>query len=61
MDADWVYCHNESDVNYYRGLGCKDVRVMRSLMIPNGIQSRGDTSGEGTIIGGNYGELVWWI
>ncbi len=28
MDADWVYCHNESDVNYYLGLGCKDVRVM---------------------------------
>ena len=22
MDADWVYCHNESDVDYYRGLGC---------------------------------------
>ena len=27
ISADWVYCHNESDVMYYRGLGCKDVRV----------------------------------
>ena len=34
---DWVYCHNESDVNYYLGLGCKDVRVMRSLMITDGL------------------------
>lgn len=58
MDADWVYCHNESDVKYYRGLGCEDVMVMRSLMIPNGIQSRGDTSGEGTIIGGNF--VSWY-
>ena len=19
MDADWIYCHNKSDVNYYKG------------------------------------------
>ncbi len=37
--ADWVYCHNESDVSYYLGLGCKDVRVMRSLMIPENFVS----------------------
>ena len=53
MDADWVYCHNESDVDYYRGLGCKDVRVMRSLMIPAGIPSRSEW-GDGTMIGGNF-------
>ena len=60
MDADIVYCHNESDVNYYLGLGCKDVRVMRSLMIPAGLQSR-TTEGDyfknnvkGTMIGGNF-------
>ena len=53
MDADIVYCHNESDVNYYLGLGCKDVRVMRSLMIPAGIPSRSEW-GDGTMIGGNF-------
>ena len=60
MDADWVYCHNESDVDYYRGLGCKDVRVMRSLMIPDGLKPR-STEGDyfknnvkGTMIGGNF-------
>ena len=56
MEADWVYCHNESDVKYYKGLGCKDVRVMRSLMIPAGIPSRSEW-GDGTIIGGN---MVSW-
>ena len=56
MDADWVYCHNKSDVNYYKGLGCEDVRVMRSLMIPAGIPSRSEW-GDGTIIGGN---MVSW-
>ena len=57
MEADWVYCHNESDVMYYRGLGCKDVRVMRSLMIPNGIVSRNEW-GDATIIGGNF--VSWY-
>ena len=56
MDADWVYCHNESDISYYRGLGCKDVRVMRSLMITDGLLPRNEW-GDATIIGGN---MVSW-
>ena len=42
IEADWIYCHNKSDVNYYKGLGCKDVRVMRSLMIPEGLVPRNE-------------------
>ena len=57
MNADWVYCHNESDVNYYKGLGCKDVRVMQSLMIPEGLTKK-NKLGEGTIIGGNF--VSWY-
>ncbi len=57
ISADWVYCHNESDVMYYRGLGCKDVRVMRSLMIPSGIPSRSEW-GDATMIGGNF--VSWY-
>ncbi len=57
MDADWVYCHNESDVNYFLGLGCKDIRVMRSLMIPEGLEPRTGRGGE-TIIGGNF--VSWY-
>ena len=57
MKADWVYCHNESDLFYYRGLGCKDVRVMRSLMIPEGLVPRSDW-GDVTMIGGNF--VSWY-
>ena len=57
MEADWVYCHNKSDVKYYKGLGCKDVRVMRSLMIPEGLIPRNEW-GEVTIIGGNF--VSWY-
>jgi len=57
LEADWVYCHNTSDVNYYKGLGCKDVRVMRSLMIPDGLVPRNEW-GDVTIIGGNF--VSWY-
>ena len=43
VSLDILYCHNESDVNYFLGLGCKDVRVMRSLMIP---ESQVEVNGE---------------
>jgi hypothetical protein len=57
MEADWVYCHNKSDINYYKGLGCEDVRVMRSLMIPEDILPR-NSWGDATIIGGNF--VSWY-
>ena len=55
--ADIVYCHNESDMSYYLGLGCEDVRVMRSLMIPEDLVPRSEW-GNGTIIGGNF--VSWY-
>ena len=59
MDADWVYCHNKSDVSYYKGLGCKDVRVMQSLMIPEGLESKKGLGGLNvTLIGGNF--VSWY-
>ena len=57
MESDWVYCHNKSDVNYYKGLGCKDVRVMRSLMITEDLIPRNEW-GDATIIGGNF--VSWY-
>lgn len=54
-EADWVWCHNESDVSYYEGLGCEDVRVMRTLMIPEGLPAKGySTDKSGIILGGNF-------
>ena len=53
--ADWVWCHNKSDVSYYEGLGCEDVRVMRTLMLPEGLDSAQHSSDkEGIILGGNF-------
>ena len=59
IEADWIYCHNQSDVSYYRGIcgGLKDVRVMRSLMIPDGLLPRSEW-GDETIIGGNF--VSWY-
>jgi hypothetical protein len=57
MSADWIYCHNISDIQYYKGLGCKDVRVMRSLMIPHNLLPRSEW-GDATMIGGNF--VSWY-
>ena len=57
--ADWVYCHNMSDIRYYKGLGCKDVRVMRSMMIPEGLKSQEfNTQKKGILLGGNF--VSWY-
>ena len=56
-NADWVYCHNESDAKYYLGLGCKDVRVMRSLMIPHNLLPRSEWR-DATMIGRNF--VSWY-
>jgi len=58
LEADWIYCHNKSDVKYYKGLGCKDVRVMRSLMIPEGLEPRTEYNKDNVIIGGNF--VSWY-
>ena len=53
--ADWVWCHNKSDVSYYEGLGCEDVRGMRTLMLPEGLDCQLTTSMKnGIILGGNF-------
>ena len=57
--ADWVYCHNKSDIKYYKGLGCKDVRIMRSMMIPEGLDSQyGSQYKDGILLGGNF--VSWY-
>ena len=55
LEADWVYCHNESDKPYYEGLGCEDVRIMRTLMLPDGLIEKGYSEDkEGILLGGNF-------
>lgn len=57
INADIMYCHNTSDVDYYNGIGLKDVRVMRSLMIPEGLAPP-TTTGTEVMIGGNF--VSWY-
>ena len=58
-EADWIYCHNKSDIKYYKGLGCKDVRIMRSMMIPEGLDSQyGSLYKDGILLGGNF--VSWY-
>ena len=58
-ESDWVYCHNKSDIKYYKGLGCKDVRIMRSMMIPEGLDSQsGSLFKSGILLGGNF--VSWY-
>ena len=45
---------NKSDVSYYEGLGCEDVRVMRTLMLPEGLDCQLTTSQKNGILGGNF-------
>ena len=33
MSMDWLYVHNNSDINYYKGLTGKECRVMNSTMV----------------------------
>ena len=57
--ADWVYCHNKSDRKYYKGLGCKDARIMRSMMIPDCLDSQvGSPYKDGILLGGNF--VSWY-
>ena len=48
-----------TDRKYYKGLGCKDVRIMRSMMIPDGLDSQvGSPYKDGILLGGNF--VSWY-
>lgn len=55
--ADILYVHNESDVNYYKGITAHpDIRVMKSLMIEDSINNLPEEVRSGVMIGGNFVE-----
>ena len=42
-------------MKYYEGLGCEDVRIMRTLMLPEGLDSQAASLyKEGILLGGNF-------
>lgn len=56
--ADILYCHNEYDLKYYKGLiPHADVRILPTLMIEDAIprgQLKNNTDRSGTMINGNW-------
>jgi hypothetical protein len=53
--TDGIFAHNESDVNYYKGLlPNKKVEVMRTLMIEELIRGISTQSEDKVLIGGNF-------
>lgn len=54
MAMDWLYVHNESDIQYYKGLTGKECRVMSSTMVEELIQTIPLVERKNVIIGGNF-------
>ena len=55
--ADILYVHNKSDINYYKGItDHSDIRILPTLMIEDSIDSIPEEKRSGTMIGGNFVE-----
>ncbi len=55
LAVDIIYCHNNWDSKYYKGLtNGKDVRILPSLMITDTISTLPTTERNGVMIGGNF-------
>jgi hypothetical protein len=55
VKTDGIFAHNESDVNYYKGLfPNKKVEVIRSLIIEDLVKNITPSTENKTIIGGNF-------
>jgi hypothetical protein len=54
MAMDWLYVHNESDVQYYKGLTGKECKVMSSTMVEELIQNIQPVERKNVITGGNF-------
>lgn len=53
--SDYIFCHNESDAKYYRGIYPNiPVMILRTAMIEYTLSSVTKSSSENTMIGGNF-------
>jgi hypothetical protein len=53
--CDSIFCHNLSDINYYKGLfPNKEINTIQTLMIDNLVKDINPTKDNKTIIGGNF-------
>lgn len=54
VDADLLFCHNKSDIPFYKGLTNNPVYVMPSLMILDTVDNLLEVDRSGVIVGGNF-------
>jgi hypothetical protein len=58
LRADFILCHNTTDVGYYRGITGKNVYTMRPVMIEDTIKNISNEVSDNVIIGGNF--VSWY-
>jgi len=54
QEMDWLYVHNESDIQYFKGLTGKECKLMPTLMIEDLIKDLPKVERKNIIIGGNF-------
>lgn len=54
VDADLLFCHNKSDVSFYKGLTDNPVYVLPSLMVLDSVSNLPNVNRSGVIVGGNF-------
>lgn len=54
QEMDFLYVHNESDIQYFKGLTGKECRLMPTLMIEDLIQDLPGVERKDVMIGGNF-------
>tara|TARA_R100001594_G_scaffold149818_1_gene208750 strand:+ start:996 stop:1949 length:954 start_codon:yes stop_codon:yes gene_type:complete len=56
MEMDLIFCHNDVDLNYYKGITGKRCELMSTLMIEDNIKPHivNPDARDGVIIGGNF-------
>ena len=53
-EMDFLYVHNQSDINYYNGLTGKECKLMPTLMIEDLIKDLPEVERSNVMIGGNF-------
>jgi hypothetical protein len=54
MEMDWLYVHNKSDIDYYKGITGKECKLMPTLMIEDLIHDLPEENRSNVMIGGNF-------
>ena len=54
QEMDFLYVHNKTDIQYYKGLTGKECKILPTVMIEDNIKNLPKVNRENIIIGGNF-------